>query len=152
MIRTVVMLLLSSLYMVFEGGIFMPLGFLLRDSGIVYRSGIRVARLAVWLSGARISVENPQHLRPGRSCVYVCNHISNLDPPAVATILPRVVIMAKREAFKIPIAGRAFLMAGFIPVDRGTERAAAAVSLGAERLKQGFSILAFPEGNRGPDG
>jgi 1-acyl-sn-glycerol-3-phosphate acyltransferase len=34
-------------------------------------------------------------------------------------------------------------------VDRGTERAAASVVAGTERLKEGLSMLAFPEGTRG---
>jgi len=148
MLRTVVLLVASSLYMVWEGLIFIPLGMLLNDSDMVYRAGLRVAKLAVWLSGAKIVVENPENLHPGRPAVFVLNHVSNLDPPAVATILPRVVIMAKYQAFKIPIAGKAFRMVKFIPVYRGTERAAASVTAGTERLKEGFSMLAYPEGTR----
>src|ERR1035438_7361462 len=138
MVRTVVVLVVSSLYMIWEGGIFIPLGLLLNNSDMVYRAGLRVAKLATWLSGAKITVENPENLRPGRPAVYVLNHVSNMDPPAVATILPRVVIMAKHQAFKIPIAGKAFRMVGFIPVYRGTDRAAASVTAGRNRLKEGF--------------
>ncbi len=149
MLRTLIVLVGSSLYMLFEGAIFIPLGFLLRKPSWVFWSGHRVARFATWLSGARITVEGREHLTPGRPCVYVCNHVSNLDPPAIASVLPRVVVMAKKEAFRIPIAGTAFRMVGFIPVDRGTERAAASVNAGTESLKAGHSLLAFPEGTRG---
>jgi 1-acyl-sn-glycerol-3-phosphate acyltransferase len=149
MLRTVVILVVSSIYMVFEGAVFIPLGFLLKRPAWTYWSGLRVAKLATWLSGVKITVEGREYLNPGRPAVFVCNHLSNLDPPAIATVLPRVVIMAKKEAFKIPIAGTAFRMVGFVPVDRGTERAAASVSIGTERLKEGLSMLAFPEGTRG---
>jgi 1-acyl-sn-glycerol-3-phosphate acyltransferase len=128
--------------------IFMPLGMLLKNPELVYRAGRRVCVLAMWLAGAKIIVEHSENLHPGRPAVFVSNHVSNLDPPAIATILPRVVVMAKHQAFNIPIAGRAFRMASFIPVYRGTERAAASVSAGTERLKQGWSLLAFPEGTR----
>lgn len=148
MLRTVVVLVVSSLYMVWEGLIFIPLGILRKDSDMVYRAGLRVAKLAVWLSGARIVVENPENLHLGRPAVFVSNHVSNLDPPAIATILPRVVVMAKHQAFKIPIAGKAFRLVQFIPVYRGTERAAASVIAGTDRLKEGWSLLAFPEGTR----
>jgi 1-acyl-sn-glycerol-3-phosphate acyltransferase len=148
MLRTVIVLVVSSLYMVIEGCIFMPLAMLRKDNELVYRAGRRVAQLATWLSGAKITIENPENLHPGRPAVFVLNHVSNMDPPAVASILPRVVVMAKHQAFKIPIAGRAFRMASFIPVYRGTERAAKSVTLGTERLKQGFSLLAYPEGTR----
>ena len=149
MVRTVILLVVSVIYMLFEGAVFLPLGFLLKKTAWVYWAGLRVAKLATWLSGARITVEGREHLTPGRPCVYVCNHASNLDPPAIASVLPRVVIMVKKEAFRIPLAGTAFRMVGFILVDRGTERAATSVSLGTERLKQGYSMLAFPEGTRG---
>jgi len=149
MVRTVIVLVVSSIYMVFEGAVFIPLGFLFKKPAWIYWSGIRVAKLATWLTGAQITVEGREHLNPGRPAVFVCNHASNLDPPAIATVLPRVVIMAKKEAFRIPIAGTAFRMVGFIPVDRGTERAAASVVAGTERLKEGLSMLAFPEGTRG---
>ena len=148
MVRTVVVLVVSSLYMLIEGCIFMPLAMLRKDNELVYRAGRRVATFATWLSGAKITVENPENLRPGRPAVFVLNHVSNMDPPAVASILPRVVVMAKYQAFNIPIAGRAFRMASFIPVYRGTERAAQSVTTGTERLKQGFSLLAYPEGTR----
>src|SRR5579871_34660 len=138
--------------MVIEGLIFMPLTMLTKDTNLVYWAGIRVAKFATWLSGAKITVEHPENLRPGRPAVFISNHASNLDPPVIATILPRVVIMAKHQAFKIPIAGRAFLMARFIPVYRGTERAAQSVTIGTERLKEGFNMLAFPEGTRSRDG
>ncbi len=148
MVRTAVVLVFSSLYMIVEGGIFLPLGVLLKKPEWIFWSGIRVAKFATWLTGARITVEGRENLHPGRPCVYVCNHSSNLDPPAIATILPRIVIMAKHQAFKIPIAGTAFRLVGFIPVYRGTERAAAAVTVGTQRLKEGYSLLAFPEGTR----
>jgi 1-acyl-sn-glycerol-3-phosphate acyltransferase len=148
MLRTVVLLVVSSLYMIWEGGIFIPLGLLRKDSDMVYRAGLRVAKLVTWLSGAKITVENPENLRPGRPAVYVLNHVSNIDPTAVATILPRVVIMAKHQAFKIPIAATAFRLVGFIPVYRGTDRAAQSVTAGTNRLKEGFSMLAYPEGTR----
>jgi 1-acyl-sn-glycerol-3-phosphate acyltransferase len=138
--------------MVVEGGIFIPLGILLKKPEWIFWSGIRVAKCATWLTGAKITVEGRENLHPGRPCVYVCNHSSNLDPPAIATVLPRIVIMAKHQAFKIPIAGTAFRLVGFIPVYRGTERAAAAVTLGTERLKEGYSMLAFPEGTRSASG
>lgn len=149
MLRTVIVIVVSSLWMAVEGAIFIPLGFLLKKPAWTYWSGIRVAKLATWLSGARITVENPEYLNPGRPAVFVCNHTSNLDPPLIATVLPRVVIMAKYQAFQIPIAGTAFRMVGFIPVYRGTDRAAISVLAGTDRLKEGLSMLAFPEGTRG---
>jgi 1-acyl-sn-glycerol-3-phosphate acyltransferase len=57
----------------------------------------------------------------------------------------------KAELGKLPILGRAILLAGFVPVERG-HRASAfeSVDLAAERLRAGDSILLAPEGTRAP--
>lgn len=152
MLRAAITVSLTFLYILVAGSIAVPLGILLRRSDWIYQVGIGGARLLLWLAGCKLEVQGKENILPGRPCVYVCNHISNIDPPAVAAILPRVVVLAKREVFRIPVFGRAMRECSFIPVDRGTERAASVVNEGVERLKRGFSILAFPEGTRSPSG
>lgn len=152
MLRAAITVTLTFLYILVAGSIAVPLGILFRRSDWIYRTGIGGVHVCLWLAGCKLEVEGKQHLFPGRPCVYVCNHISNIDPPAVAAILPRVSVMAKREVFRIPVFGRAMRECSFIPVDRGTERAALVVNEGVDRLKRGFSILAFPEGTRSPTG
>ena len=85
--------------------------------------------------------------------VFMPNHQSNVDPPAALAVLPPVLVMVKREFFRVPILGRAMLLRGFIPVERKhRERAIAAVERAVESLKAGYSFLAYPEGTRSPDG
>lgn len=148
MLRAAIVVGGTFLYIVVAGILSIPVAALMGDPGIVYRVGVRGARLLLWLSGAKLVVEGRENLYPGVPCVYVANHVSNIDPPAIAAILPRVAVLTKKEVWKIPVFGRAMTMCKFIPVERGTERAAVAVNLGVERLKEGFSILAFPEGTR----
>ncbi|MCE5224568.1 MAG: 1-acyl-sn-glycerol-3-phosphate acyltransferase, partial [Porphyromonadaceae bacterium] len=61
--------------------------------------------------------------------------------------------MAKAELFRIPIFGRAMRGARYISIER-SDRAAAFGSLqqAAEKIRQGASILIFPEGTRSLDG
>jgi 1-acyl-sn-glycerol-3-phosphate acyltransferase len=81
------------------------------------------------------------------------NHQSNCDPPAVITILPDVLVMAKQEFFRVPVLGPAMILRGFIPVDRkNRERAIAAVDQAVASMRAGNSFMAFPEGTRSPDG
>jgi 1-acyl-sn-glycerol-3-phosphate acyltransferase len=86
--------------------------------------------------------------------LFVANHTSSADAPAVVGAIPRrIAILLKESLFRYPIVGQAFLLAGFIPVNR-KERDSALESLekAIESLKAGQSFLIYPEGTRSPDG
>jgi 1-acyl-sn-glycerol-3-phosphate acyltransferase len=109
--------------------------------------------MALWLSGVRLEVHGLEKIPPGRAVIFMPNHQSNCDPPAMVVILPPVLVMAKREFFRVPVLGRGMRARGFIPVDRrNRERAIAAVEQAVAALKAGHSFLAYPEGTRSPDG
>jgi len=115
--------------------------------------GVQGARMALWLSGVRLEVHGLEKIPPGRAVIFMPNHQSNCDPPAMVVILPPVLVMAKREFFRVPVLGRGMRARGFIPVDRrNRERAIAAVEQAVAALKAGHSFLAYPEGTRSPDG
>jgi 1-acyl-sn-glycerol-3-phosphate acyltransferase len=64
-----------------------------------------------------------------------------------------VAILLKESLFKWPIAGQAFTLAGFIPVNRGDrDSAIASVEKATASLRRGQSFLIYPEGTRSPDG
>jgi 1-acyl-sn-glycerol-3-phosphate acyltransferase len=119
----------------------------------LYSVGVFGARTALFVAGVRIMVKGREKIPIGKAVVYMPNHQSNSDPPAVASVLPPVLIMAKEEFFRIPIMGTGMRMRGFIPVDRtNRERAFAAVDQAVVSLKSGHSFLAFPEGTRSRTG
>ncbi|HEY7862203.1 MAG TPA: lysophospholipid acyltransferase family protein, partial [Thermoanaerobaculia bacterium] len=70
------------------------------------------------------------------------------------TALPMPVrFLAKRSVFRVPILGWSIAAAGFIPVDRGDRRrAAASVDAALRRLRGGRSLVIFPEETRGSGG
>ena len=40
------------------------------------------------------------------SCIFMCNHVSNLDPPVLLPLLPgRSSVLLKKELMRIPILG-----------------------------------------------
>jgi 1-acyl-sn-glycerol-3-phosphate acyltransferase len=153
MIRAIFVSLITFLYILLVGLPFLIHAGLTRRTDKLYQVGVSGARLALWLSGVRLEVHGLEKIPHGRAAVYMPNHQSNCDPPAVISILPPVLVMAKREFFRVPILGPAMVYRGFIPVDRkNRERAIAAVERAVESLKAGNSFLAFPEGTRSPDG
>jgi 1-acyl-sn-glycerol-3-phosphate acyltransferase len=91
---------------------------------------------------------------PAGACLFVANHTSSADAPAVVGAIPRrVAILLKESLFKWPIAGQAFTLAGFIPVKRSErESAIASVDKATQSMRDGQSFLIYPEGTRSPDG
>jgi 1-acyl-sn-glycerol-3-phosphate acyltransferase len=103
--------------------------------------------------GVRVRVVGKERI-PAGTCLFVANHTSSADAPAVVGAIPRrIAILLKASLFKYPIVGQAFLLARFIPVKRG-ERDSALESLekAIESLRSGQSFLIYPEGTRSPDG
>jgi 1-acyl-sn-glycerol-3-phosphate acyltransferase len=123
------------------------------DVKLMYRYAIGALRLADRLAGIRVRVEGAENIPPG-VCVFVSNHVSNVDPLALVPAIPRrVALLAKKEVFRIPILSIALRQAGLVPVDRSDKEAAAAsVDIAIEHLKAGLSFVVFAEGTRSPDG
>ncbi|MBQ1868725.1 MULTISPECIES: lysophospholipid acyltransferase family protein [Selenomonas] len=84
--------------------------------------------------------------------ILAANHMSNWDPPFVATFLSRPVsYMAKIELFKNPIFGRAITSCHAFPVKRGAADRGA-IKAAIQVLKQGRCLGLFPEGTRSRTG
>jgi 1-acyl-sn-glycerol-3-phosphate acyltransferase len=107
------------------------------------------------LSGVRFRVEGRERIPRDRACIFMSNHVSNLDPPALISLIPgRTSAFLKRSLMKIPIVGTGFRQGEFIAVDRSGNASAAKESVAAaERLlAKGVHITTFVEGTRSPDG
>jgi 1-acyl-sn-glycerol-3-phosphate acyltransferase len=153
MIRAIFVSFVTFVYILVVGLPFLIHAWLTKDTDKLYQVGLTGARMALWLSGVRLEVHGLEKIPLGRAAIYMPNHQSNCDPPAVITILPPVLVLAKQEFFRVPVLGRAMVYRGFIPVDRkNRERAIAAVGRAVASMRAGNSFLAFPEGTRSPDG
>jgi 1-acyl-sn-glycerol-3-phosphate acyltransferase len=85
----------------------------------------------------------------------MCNHLSNLDPPALLPQIPgRTAAFFKQSLMKIPGLGYAMKLASFVPVSRDGNVATAQESVAAARrvLESGVHITTFVEGTRSKDG
>lgn len=105
-------------------------------------------------AGVRVTAHFEAPLDPRQSYVYLANHQSYFDIPALLPAIPsQVRFAAKRSLFKIPIFGWSIAVGGFIPIDReDRSKAREAFQVAADRLKNGVSVLFFPEGTRSHDG
>lgn len=119
----------------------------------------RVARLwarsLLAFSLIRVRVEGLENLDPKASYVFVSNHQSLMDIPAILTRLPyQFRFFAKKSLFKIPFLGTHLKRAGHLPVDRSNARnSLKSMSEGGRIVaERGVSLLIFPEGGRAPKG
>jgi 1-acyl-sn-glycerol-3-phosphate acyltransferase len=132
-----------------------PYTLLVGDISLLYRVAMWITRTGIRFAGIRVEVSGLHHIPAVTSCIFMCNHVSNLDPPVLIWNLPgRSSVLLKKELTKIPILGTAMLMAKFVPVERGHRRdaAKASVEAAADALRSGLHILVFPEGTRALDG
>ena len=111
-------------------------------------------RLVAWSIFARIRVHGSDNVERGRPYVYMANHSSLIDTPALFAYLPHPFrIMAKRELFYIPFMGWHLWTAGHFPIDRGNARkTVTSLRRTIEGVRAGRSLAVFPEGTRTPDG
>ena len=132
-----------------------PYTLLVGNISLLYRVAMWVTNAGVRAAGIKIEISDKENIPSGRSCIFMSNHVSNLDPPVLIPLLPgRSSVLLKKELMNIPILGRAMRMAKFVPVERGSRRdaARASVEAAAEALRSGLHILVYPEGTRSPDG
>jgi 1-acyl-sn-glycerol-3-phosphate acyltransferase len=121
----------------------------------MYRWGMGVIRLGVRFGGITVRVVGLENVPEGEPCIFLSNHVSNLDPPVLLPAIPGMTsVFLKRSLMKIPLLGTAMRMGKFVPVSRGhsKEEAQRSVEAAAEAIRSGLHITIFPEGTRSLDG
>jgi 1-acyl-sn-glycerol-3-phosphate acyltransferase len=114
-----------------------------------------ILRAGTGAAGIRVEVAGLENVPAGVSCIFLSNHVSNLDPPVIFPVLPgQNSVLLKKSLMRIPLLGTAMRMAKFVPVDRGNraESAKASVAAAAVALRSGLNMLIFAEGTRSRDG
>jgi 1-acyl-sn-glycerol-3-phosphate acyltransferase len=114
-----------------------------------------ILRTAFRLARIRVEVEGRERVPAGTACIFMSNHVSNLDPPALIPNLPgRTSAFLKRSLMRIPVLGYGFKLGQFVPVDRdgNAESAKESVTEAWHVLEMGVHITTFVEGTRSRDG
>ena len=122
---------------------------------VLYNVSQWIDRTAFRLAGIRVEIEGRERVPAGIACIFMSNHVSNLDPPALIPNLPgRTSAFLKRSLMKIPVLGYGFKLGEFVPVDRDGNVESAKESVAAARrvLEKGIHITTFVEGTRSRDG
>jgi 1-acyl-sn-glycerol-3-phosphate acyltransferase len=124
------------------------ISFLYRWSMWIVRTGLKLARIHVEVTGREL-------VPAGTTCIFMSNHVSNLDPPVLVPQIPgRTSFFLKRALMKIPVLGYGMKLGDFIPVDRDGRLDSAKESMRFARqvLQSGVHVTSFVEGTRSRDG
>lgn len=154
MIRTFYIFLWVVLSTLILGILAIILSFFCRTGNSVHRIARIWGRGILLVSRVRVSVKGLSQINPSRSYIYMSNHQSNFDIPVLLAHLPvQFRWLAKAELFKIPIFSRAMRGAGYVRIDRfNRESAIQSIKEAAAKMKDGVSVMIFPEGTRSHDG
>ena len=135
--------------------IFIPLAALTGKIEPLYSVTCFIVRTGFAAAGIRVRMEGWERVPAGRACIFMANHVSNLDPPALISWMPEhTAAFSKRSVMNIPVFGYCLKLGQFIPVDRSGDAASAKQSVAAAQriLDKGTHITTFVEGTRSRDG
>lgn len=135
--------------------IFIPLAVITGRIGLLNRVGCTIARIGLFAAGIRIRVEGRGRIPQNTACIFLSNHVSNLDPPVLLPLVPgRTSVFLKKSLMKIPVLGYCFKLGSFIPVGRAgsPEQAQQSIAIAAKVLASGLHVTSFVEGTRSRDG
>ncbi len=154
LIRTAIAVLFTCVFTFLGAFIGFPATWLTGSADNLYAIAMWIARTGLRIAGVRAEVEGLDQIDPDATYIFMCNHVSNLDPPILIPKLPRrTSVLVKKELFQIPILGRAMLMGDLVPVDRRNREAAVNSMHEAEKvMARGLNMTVFPEGTRSLDG
>ncbi|MHB8090441.1 MAG: lysophospholipid acyltransferase family protein [Syntrophales bacterium] len=112
------------------------------------------ARMLLRLSVIRVEVEGVENVSLDKPQIFMSNHQSDFDILIVLAHIPgQFRWIAKKELFKIPIFGKAMRNAGYIEIDRQHhENAMKSLDEAAKKIRDGKSVVTFPEGTRSRNG
>ncbi|MDR2883844.1 MAG: 1-acyl-sn-glycerol-3-phosphate acyltransferase [Deferribacteraceae bacterium] len=117
----------------------------------------RFGRDLLKIAGGKATVSGLEQLDPAKSYIFIGNHQSYADIFIILASLDKlhmkVLFMLKRELFNIPLFGMVARQMGLVPVERGESRQALKAMMDAMKtIKDGRSLVIFPEGTRTKDG
>lgn len=106
------------------------------------------------IAGVKVVSEGTEKLNALDNYIFISNHLSYFDIPILMKAIPNNVRFIYKDTLtKIPILGWGMYLGKYIPINRDNVREAMkSLKKAAERIKNGISVVIFPEGTRSMDG
>jgi len=112
------------------------------------------ASLYTWLNPVwPVTIEGREKLRSQPARVLVSNHLSLLDILVLFRLFSHFKWVSKIENFRVPCVGWNMTLNGYIELKRGNPASVVRMMTECEKtLREGSSIMMFPEGTRSSTG
>jgi 1-acyl-sn-glycerol-3-phosphate acyltransferase len=121
---------------------------------VIHRYARLWGKAALLANRVKVKVEGMEQVKGEGPYIFMSNHQGYYDVFALLGHLPfQFKWLVKKELFSIPFLGWTMAAAGYINLDReGTRKTVEALNEAAQKIREGMSIVIFPEGSRSPDG
>ncbi len=121
---------------------------------IVSKTAREWSRELIALSGCEIKVTGEEYIPKNDPVLFVSNHQGNFDIPILLGFIQKPkAFVAKEELRKFPMVSIWMKYMNCIFMDRNNPRESIkAINEGVKILKEGYSLVIFPEGTRSKDG
>ena len=112
------------------------------------------AKYCVDATGAQVEVVGLENIPADRSVVYIGNHQGIFDIPLLLGYIPyQKAFISKIEILKVPMLSDWMKLMNCVFLDRKNPRQSVqAMHEGMENVKNGYSMVIFPEGTRSKGG
>lgn len=106
--------------------------------------------IVLFIYGIKVNVYGAENIDALKGKIYISNHASYLDIFVQLAKLPdNVRMIYKKEINRVPVLGWAMWSVGFVALDRVNIRSAMkSLDKAAKRIKEGLSVVIYPEGTR----
>jgi 1-acyl-sn-glycerol-3-phosphate acyltransferase len=112
------------------------------------------AKILLILTNTRVKVVGEDNIISQKPYIFMANHQSDFDILILLAHVPgQFRWIVKKELFHIPLFGPAMRKAGYIEMDRQNHKSALrSIEKAARKIRDGKSVMSFPEGTRSKDG
>lgn len=109
---------------------------------------MRVITLKIGIPGARFSMNIDKNVNFDKPRIIICNHQSHLDLLYLLALTPKIIFMTNDWVWRSPLYGFLIRHAGYLHATDGIDDLMPHLK---EAIKQGYSVVIFPEGTRSID-
>lgn len=151
---TILILIASFLTGLYSLIVIVVAPFLREGEFTIHRIARSWAKVILALAGVDSRVRGSFNVYFDRPQIFMANHQSVFDIFVVLAQLPaQFRWIAKKELFEVPMFGGALRRTGSIEIDRkNRELAMVSIDEAARKIREGKSVMTFPEGTRSRPG
>ena len=108
------------------------------------------SRFVVWINFIiKKEIIDKEKIDFSNPSVFVSNHQSHLDLVLILMLNPKIIVITNRRVWNNPFYGFIVRFADYFPIYKGIDKGFEKIR---KKVKEGYSILVFPEGTRTIDG